>query len=310
MRIISLLPAATEIVAALGLADWLVGVTHECDFPPEVSSKPRVTRCLFNAAGLSSEEIDRRVAESLASHGTIYALDEALLRALAPDVILTQRLCDVCAVGYGSVARMAANLPGPPRLVNLEPSSLSDVFRDVREVAGAVGNPVAGERVVAELEARVEAIRERTRAASDRPRCFLMEWIDPPYSAGHWNPELVEIAGGKEPLGRRGEESVRIEWQRALEAQPEVIVLSCCGYSIERARRDLPILRGYPGWRDLPAVRDCRVYAVDGNAYFTRPGPRLIDGLEILAGILHPELFPQFALDRWPPTAVQQIDDR
>ena len=308
MRIISLLPAATEIVAALGRADWLVGVSHECDFPPEVAARPRVTRCSFDAAGLTSEEIDRRVAETLASSGTIYALDEALLRQLAPDIILTQRLCDVCAVGYGSVARMAANLPGPPTIVNLEPSALADVLRDIRAVAAALGDRAAGERVVANLEERLGAVRKGAQAAEHRSRCFLMEWIDPPYSAGHWNSELVEIAGGDEPLGCRGQDSTRIEWDRVLAAQPEVIVRSCCGYSIERTRRDLPILKGYPGWSDLPAVRAGRVYAVDGNAYFTRPGPRLVEGLEILAGIMHPMLFPEFAPERWPEASVTRLD--
>jgi iron complex transport system substrate-binding protein len=306
MRIVSLLPAATEIVAALGLADSLVGVSHECDFPAGVAAKPRVTRCLFDTTSLASDEIDRRVAESLASSGTIYALDEALLRSLEPDVILTQRLCDVCAVGYGSVAKMAATLPGPPRIVNLEPSSLADVFGDIRAVAGASG--AAADPLVSGLTARIDAIRERARASAHRPRCFLMEWIDPPYSAGHWNPELVELAGGEEPVGLRGQHSKRIEWESVVKAQPEVVVVSCCGFSIDRMRRDMPILKNNPGWADLPAVRAGRVHAVDGNAYFTRPGPRLIEGLEILAGILHPEIFPEFAPDRRPGASVSRLD--
>ena len=308
MRIVSLLPAATEIVAALGMADSLVGISHECDFPTEVSTKPRVTRCLFDTAEMASDEIDRRVAETLASSGTIYALDEALLRQLEPDVILTQRLCDVCAVGYGSVARMAATLPGAPRVVNLEPSSLADVFGDIRAVAAAVGAVGAGERLVKELTVRMEVVRERTLAVVQRPRCFLLEWIDPLFSAGHWNPELVALAGGEEPVGRSGQHSGRIEWESVVKAQPEVIVVSCCGHTIERMRRDLPILQRCSGWAELPAVRAGRVYAVDGNAYFTRPGPRLIEGLEILAGILHPELFPEFAPARWPEAAVSRID--
>jgi len=308
MRIVSLLPAATEIVAALGMADSLAGVSHECDFPAEAAAKPRVTRCLFNAAELASGEIDRRVAETLASSGTIYALDEPLLRRLGPDVILTQRLCDVCAVGYGSVAQMAATLPGAPCIVNLEPSSLADVFGDIRAVAAAVGAIAAGDCLVKGLTARMDAIRDRARAAVHRPRCFLMEWIDPPFSAGHWNPELVGLAGGEEALGSPGRHSARIEWESVLKAQPEVVVVSCCGQSIERMRRDLPILKSYAGWADLPAVRAGRIHAVDGKAYFTRPGPRLIEGLEILAGILHPELFPEFAPDRWHGATVSRLD--
>ncbi|MDQ3623819.1 MAG: cobalamin-binding protein [Verrucomicrobiota bacterium] len=304
MRIVSLLPAATEIVAALGLSDQLVGVSHECDFPPTVAHKPRVTRCLIDTARLPSDEIDRKVAETIAADGTLYQIDEALLRRLKPEVILTQRLCDVCAVGYGSVARMAATLPGPPRLVNLEPSSLADVFREIGVVAAKLNAAEVGERLVAESTQRIEAVRKRAAEATQRPRCFVMEWIDPPYSAGHWNPELVEIAGGEEPLGQRGEKSGLIEWSSVVAAQPEVIVLACCGHSIERMRKDLPILHRYEGWSDLPAVRAGRVYAVDGNAYFTRPGPRLVDGVEILAGILHPELFPKFLPAHWPAESV------
>jgi iron complex transport system substrate-binding protein len=307
VRVVSLLPAATEIVAALGQTDRLVGVSHECDFPDEVNGKPRVTRCAIHDAGLPSAEIDRWVRETLAATGTLYTMDEPLLRRLAPDVILTQRLCDVCAVGYGTVAALAATLPGPPQVVNLEPSSLAEIFGDVRRVAEALGVPgthspaeglgpkrggasgCRGAEVVAQLEARVEAVRSRAARAGRRPRCFLMEWIDPPFCSGHWGPELVEIAGGEDPLGRKGQDSSRVPWEDVLAAQPEVIVLACCGYRAERTLQDLPILQGYPGWAELPAVRNGQVYAVDASAYFSRPGPRVVDSLEILAEILHPE---------------------
>jgi iron complex transport system substrate-binding protein len=290
MRVVSLLPAATEIVAALGRSDWLVGVSHECDWPPEVCRKPQVTRCAIEA-GLPSAEVDRRVRETLAATGTLYTLDEALLRRLEPEVILTQRLCDVCAVGYGSVAALAATLPGPPRLVNLEPSCLDDILADIRRVAAALAARDAGEAVVASLQARVEAVRSRAAQAVQRPGCVLLEWIDPPFCSGHWGPELVEIAGGVELLGRAGEPSRRVAWESVWAARPEVLVLACCGYPVERTLRDLPILQSYPGWEMLPAVRAGRVYAVDASSYFTRPGPRVVDSLEILAEILHPELF-------------------
>src|SRR5262245_44084176 len=200
MRAVSLLPAATEIVGALGLMEQLVGVSHECDYPPEAVGKPRVTHCAIQEAGLPSAEVDRWVRETLATTGTLYTMDEPLLRRLQPDVILTQRLCDVCAVGYGSVRALAATLPGPPQVVNLEPSCLADIFADIRCVAAALDAVEAGEAVVSGLSERIEAVRLRAARANRRPRCFLMEWIDPPFCSGHWGPELVEIAGGVDPL--------------------------------------------------------------------------------------------------------------
>ena len=298
MRVISLLPAATEIMGALGLMDWLVGVSHECDYPPEANEKPRVTRCEIHGAGLPSAEVDRWVRETLAATGSLYTLDEPLVRRLEPAVILTQRLCDVCAVGYGTVAALAATLLGPPRVVNLEPSCLANIFGDIRRVAAALGVPERGEAVAASLVERVDAVRSRAAGAGYRPRCFLMEWIDPPFCSGHWGPELVELAGGADPLGRNGQDSTRVLWEGVVEAQPEVLVLACCGYPVERTLQDLPILQGYPGWLDLPAVRSGRVYAVNGSAYFSRPGPRVVDSLEILAEILHPELFAGFIPER------------
>jgi iron complex transport system substrate-binding protein len=298
VKVVSLLPAATEIVGALGMMDALVGVSHECEYPPAAREKPRVTRCEIYGAGLSSGEVDRRVRETLAAGGSLYTLDEALLRRLRPDVILTQRLCDVCAVGYGSVAELAGKLPGPPRVVNLEPSTLEDVFEDILRVAEALRASEQGEALVRALRDRVEGVRSPASRAARRPRCFLMEWIDPPFCAGHWNPELVELAGGLEVLGRAGEPSRTVSWEEVRAAQPEVLVLACCGYSVERTLQDLPILRSYPGWDDLPAVRNGQVYAVDATAYFSCPGPRVVDSLEILAGILHPELFADRFLDR------------
>jgi len=291
MRVVSLLPAATEIVGALGLMDCLVGVSHECDYPDEANEKPRVTRCEVHGSGLPSRDIDLWVRETLDTSGTLYTMDEDLLRRLAPEVILTQRLCDVCAVGYGSVTALAATLPGPPEVVNLEPTCLGDIFQDIRRVAETLCVLERGDSVVRGLTARVEAVRSLTERAAHRPRCFLMEWIDPPYCSGHWNPELVEIAGGADPLGRKGRDSTRITWESVVEAEPEVVVLACCGYTVEGTLRDLPILQNYPGWEVLPAVCGGRVYAVDGCSYFSRPGPRVVDSLEILAEILHPEVF-------------------
>ncbi len=289
-RVISLLPAATEIVGSLDMLDALVGVSHECDYPLEVNGKPRVTRCEIHGSGLPSIEVDRWVRERLSSSGTLYTMDEDLVRRLRPGAILTQRLCDVCAVAYGTVARFAATLPGPPRVVNLEPSSLAGILQDIRAVGEVLGVPERAEAVVSSLGRRIEAVRERTADASRR-RCVLLEWIDPPFCTGHWGPELVELAGGAELLGRRGADAVSIPWDAILEAAPEVLVVACCGYSVERALADLPILRSRPGFGTLPAAQRGEVYVVDGCAYFSRPGPRIVDSLEILAEILHPALF-------------------
>ncbi len=297
-RIVSLLPAATEIVATLDLMDEVVGVSHECDFPEEANARPRVTHCPVYKAELSSREVDDWVRRALRENGTIYTIDETLLRELRPDVILTQKLCDVCAVGYGTVARLAETLPGPPQVVNLEPSSLSDIFDDIRRVAEVCSVSDRADKVVAELSTRVKTVRERAAKIPERPPCFLMEWIDPPFCSGHWGPELVEIAGGHDPLGRKHQPSVEIKWEAVLQARPEIIVLALCGYDVDRARRDYELLRKFPGFDSLPAAQTNRIYIVDASAYFARPGPRVVDSLEILAGILHPEEFPEFSPSR------------
>src|SRR5213594_782079 len=225
-RIVSLLPAATEIAAALGLMEQVVGVSHECDFPGEANERPRVTHCPVHNAGLTSGEVDEWVRRALREDGTIYTIDEPLLRKLRPDVILTQKLCDVCAVDYDTVAKLAQTLPGPPRVVNLEPKSLADIFGDIRRVADACDARERAEKLIVNLFERVENVRERAATIPDRPRCFLMEWVDPPFCSGHWGPELVEIAGGHDSLGRKHQPSTRIDWQEVLDTRPEIIVLA------------------------------------------------------------------------------------
>jgi iron complex transport system substrate-binding protein len=294
-RIISLLPAATEIAAALGLMEDVVGVSHECDFPKEANARPRVTHCPVHNAGLTSVEVDQWVRRALQDKGTIYTIDEPLLRELRPDVILTQKLCDVCAVSYGTVARLAETLPGPPKVVNLEPTSLADIFDDIRRVAEACGAPERARGIIAKLSERVEAVQLRADRISHRPRCFLMEWVDPPFCSGHWGPELVEIAGGCDSLGRRLQPSAQVDWLAVVNIRPEIIVLALCGYDISRARCDYEVLRSFPDFDSLPAAHDGEIYLVDASAYFARPGPRIVDSLEILAGILHPREFPEFS---------------
>jgi len=294
IRIVSLLPAATEIAAALGLMDEVVGVSHECDFPSEANDRPRVTHCSVHNSGLTSCEVDKWVRRALRESGDIYTIDEPLLRKLQPDVILTQRLCDVCAVGYGTVEKLAQTLPSPPRVVNLEPTSLPDIFDNIGHVAEACNVPERAQKLIGDLSERVENVRERAASIPDRRHCFLMEWVDPPFCSGHWGPELVEIAGGQDSLGRKYQRSAQIDWQQVLDARPEIIVLALCGYDIDRARRDYELLRRFPGFDSIPAADSGQVYVVNASAYFARPGPRIVDSLEILGGILHPSEFPEF----------------
>lgn len=290
MRVVSMLPAATEIVAALGMVESLVGVSHECDWPAGVETRPRITRCEIHGNARDSGDIDRWVRETLAETGTLYTMDEERIRALEPDVILTQRLCDVCAVSYESVTAFAKTLPGPPVVVNLEPQTLAEVLGDVRRVGAALGVAEHAETVIRGLEARIAAVGERTSSVPKR-RCVLLEWIDPPFRSGHWGPELVTIAGGIDPVGRAGEYAAEVAWEAIVDAQPEVLVVACCGFDVARTRRDLPMLRAKPGFDSLPAVRNDEVWLVDGSAYFSRPGPRIVDSLELLAPLVHPELW-------------------
>lgn len=291
MRIVSLLPSATEIVCSLGLEHQLVGVTHECDYPPSVRRLPKVTHTLI-PIDTNSAEIDRLVAERMSEGQALYTLDLVALEALRPDLIVTQSLCGVCAVAEDEVQAAACTLPGRPRVVNLEPTSLDEVLASVSTVAAAAGVGQRAAGMVRDLQRRVDAVTARSAAVKDRPRTVLLEWIDPPFSCGHWSPELVRLAGGVEGLGREGEPSRRATWQEILDWNPEVLVIACCGFDVERTLADLPILAAQSGWSELSCVRDDRVYVVDGSAYFSRPGPRLVDSLEILAQALHPGVHP------------------
>jgi iron complex transport system substrate-binding protein len=305
MRVVSLVPAATEIVAALDMTDALVGVSHECDWPDAVRAKPRITRCDIHGNTLPSAETDRWVRERLRDGASLYTLDEATLRALEPDVILTQRLCDVCAVGYGSVLAFAATLPGPPAVVNLEPQRLGDVFQDVLNVGEALGVGARAAEVVTALQQRVNELRRRTRTLPPR-RCVLLEWLDPPYRSGHWGPDLVTVAGGFDPLGVAGANAAAVAWDAVHAAAPEVVVIACCGYDVARTRQDLPLVMALDGWHDLPAVRHGAIWIADGSAYFSRPGPRLVDSAELLAQCLHPDTFGE--PDPTRAVRVQQRD--
>jgi iron complex transport system substrate-binding protein len=291
VRICSLLPSATEIVFALGKGSSLVGVTHECDYPPETTQIPKVTRSNI-PNGISSQEIDSAVSNALEAAGTLYELDLALLEELHPDLILTQRLCDVCAVSYDRVQEAAKNLKSRPVVLNLEPRSLDDILDNILVVGKAIGSEAPANTLRDSLQRRIDAVRGKTETLSDRPRVFCMEWVNPPYCGGHWMRELVEIAGGRDDLALLHRPSCRIEWSKVLDFAPEVIVLTCCGFDLGRCEQEREILAKFEGVHDLPAAKAGRIHATDGSAYFSRPGPRIVESLEILAHLIHPNLFP------------------
>lgn len=288
-RIVSLLPSATEIVCALGLGDALLGVSHECDWPPVVRTLPILTSAAI-PSGLPSGETDRRVRERLARGEGLYALDAARMRSLQPTLIVTQALCDVCSIALPEVLRVARTMPTHPTVLSLEPGCIADIFRDIERVADAAGVPERAPSVVHDVCERLDAVREAV-AGRERPGVALLEWLDPPFVAGHWGPEMIAIAGGTDLLGVVGDKSARVHWDELREAAPEVIVVAPCGYDIARARADLAEAPLPPWWGDLPAVRHGRVFVMDGNAHLSRPGPRVVDGTEILARLLHPEAF-------------------
>ena len=291
-RIVSLLPSATEIVCALGFQDQLVGRSHECDFPAGVERLPSLTSPKFNPEG-SSAEIDQRVRKILVDALAVYRVDADKLRELRPGVIVTQSQCDVCAVSMRDVEEAVAQwIGGPPlKIVSLAPYSLDDVFEDMKRVAAALGAPERGDELVARLRARMSDIATRARAADSRPTVTCVEWIDPLMAGGNWMPELVAMAGGTNLFGEAGAHSPRLAFDDLAAADPDAIVIAPCGFNMERAAIDLPILARQPRWPRIKAVRDGRVYQADGNQYFNRPGPRIAESLEILSEILHPEIF-------------------
>ncbi len=291
-RIVSLLPSATEILFALGLDDEVRAVTHECDYPPAALDKPHITRSLL-APNLSSGEIDAAVREQLiADAHSLYTIDRDLLAAIDPTLIVTQRLCEVCAVAYDEVLEAVRALPRRPEVINLEPERLDDVLCDIATIGAATGREAQAATLVASLRSRIERVRETAARAATRPRVAFIEWLDPIFCGGHWNPELIEIAGGVDHIGKLGARSEQVAWERVVADQPEVMVIAACGFTEERARQDEPLLRALPGFANLPCARANRVHFVDGAAYFSRPGPRLVDSLELLARLIHPDLFP------------------
>jgi iron complex transport system substrate-binding protein len=291
MRICSLLPSATEIAFALGLGDEVVGVTHECDFPPEAKKRRVVVRSAVEPGKNTSREIDGLVRERLDAKQGIYTLDLASFRDADPDFIITQNLCEVCALDYRDVAAAAESLARTPKIISLAPTTLADVLHDVETVGEAAGRKREAEALVSQLKRRIERVREQSARSDVRPRVACIEWLDPIYNAGHWVPEMVELAGGADGLAKKGERSKEISWDAVRAFAPEAVVLMPCGFDLARSVKEASLLHRLDGWSDLPAVKTGRVYAVNGSAYFNRSGPRLVDGLELLAAIIHPEIF-------------------
>jgi len=286
MRIVSLVPHATELLFALGLGPEVVAVTHECDHPPAATGLPRVTRDAL-PAGLTAAEIDGAVRERTLAGEAIYELDRAALTALEPELIVTQALCPVCAVSYDEVQELAAELPSRPRVIALDPKSLGETLGDVRTIAEATGRREEGVRLVASAATRIDRVRLSVREAV-RPRVAALEWLDPVFVAGHWTPQLIDLAGGEDVLGFPGEPSRTASWEEVAAAGPEVVVLMPCGFDEARAHSE-----ALAHSRSLAGLHPGRVVAVNASAYFSRPGPRLIDGLELLADILHPAPTPR-----------------
>ena len=288
MRIVSLVPSATEMLFALGLGPDVIAVTHECDYPPAARELPRVTRDAL-PGGLSAAEIDAAVKQRTLGGASIYELDADALRKLAPDLIVTQALCSVCAVSYDDVRAVAKETESRPRVISLDPHTVGEVLGDVRTLAMATGRVDAAAELVRDSSRRIDRIRLAVRGAR-RPRVVALEWLDPPFAAGHWTPQLIEYAGGEDMLGFAGEHSEERTWHEVAASQPDIVIVMPCGYGAEIAHREAEMHRD-----ELASLGAGEVAAVDAASYFSRPGPRIVDGLELLAHIIHPELVAQAA---------------
>lgn len=283
-RIVSFLPAGTEIVFSLGAGNDLAGRSHECDFPPEAQALPVVSRPALDLGGLSQEQIDAAVAQRLRSGESLYVVDEELLRTIAPDIIITQDLCQVCAPSGNELVRAIRDLPRKAEVLWLSPQTIAGIEENIRSVGVASGKSREADAVISSNRERIQRVTNAVAASPGRRVAFL-EWTDPLFSAGHWVPEMIELAGGHDPMGRKGADSVRMSWEDVRSARPELIIVSPCGYSLEKAVELARTVETLPG---------AKVYAVDANAYFARPGPRVAEGVELLAHLFHPHLF------EWP----------
>jgi iron complex transport system substrate-binding protein len=295
-RIVSFLPSATEMACALGLEDSLVGITHECDYPAQVQTKPIVVRNVLPIEEMSQSEIDRAVGDRMRQGLSLYQIDEVLLRKLEPDLILTQNLCQVCAPSGNEVAQVLKALPKAPQILWLTPQSLAQIFENVRDLGAATGRTEEAEELIGRCEMRLKSLSAMMAKVAYRPRVFCMEWLDPVYVSGHWVPELVKIAGGIDELGRERGESTRVSWQEIVDWAPEILIIMPCGFNLQQTMKQIANTFSSlnSDFFKLPAVRNRRVYAVDANSYFARPGPRVVEGAELLARLIHPELFTDY----------------
>jgi len=291
MRIVSLLPSATEIICSLGLADSLVGVSHECDYPAEVLELPKVTTSHIPEAA-SSKEIDALVRERLKTSKALYSLNQSVLEKLKPDLIITQALCDVCAVAEEEVRAVVCKLPGTPQVINLAPMTLAQVFESMLQVGRAVGKEEHAIFVVNAYQKRVDEVVLRSKKMVKNPGVVFLEWLDPPFSSGHWTPELIAMAGGIELIGRLGQPSRTLEWREVADAKPEMLFIAACGFNVERTMQDLPVLDNVMMQKEFASLKPDKVFVADGSQYFNRPGPRLVDSLEILAHAIDPIVHP------------------
>ncbi len=314
MRICSFLPSATEIVYALGLGDSLAAVSHECDFPAEALSKPKVVRSKFDHTDMTGQEIDSLVSEMARRGERIYEVDEEVLRRADPDLVITQELCEVCAVSYEDVERAVVQLDRPPQVVSLDPGSMEDVLGNITTVGEFAGVSQKADSVVRGLRDRIDGVRALVSGAAARPTVACIEWLDPLIVAGHWVPEMVEIAGGRDALAKPGEPSRRIGFDDLRAADPDILILMPCGFDVERAEIELGRTPGLDEWRSLVAVQSRRVYLTDAGSLFSRSGPRLVDSLEVLGKIVHPDQFGEGPpaeyvkrLDNWPSQISEKI---
>jgi iron complex transport system substrate-binding protein len=293
MRIVSFLPAATEMLYLLGLGDDLVGRSHECDFPEEVRHKPVIVDCALDLSQMTMAQIDLAVSAQLSSGKSLYKVDEAKLRAAAPQLLVTQNLCQVCGPAGNEVSQVIKAMRDAPKIVWQTPRNFEEMLEAVRALGKETGTEDRADQWAATAAARIERIAAATQELP-KTRVAFLEWVDPVYCGGHWIPQMLAWAGADDANSRAGSDSVRIPWQQVLDYRPEVILVSPCGFNTSGAARQGELLRSRPGWLELPAVHNKRVYAVDANSYFARPGPRLVDGVELLAHLVHPEHFP------WP----------
>ena len=309
-RIVSFLPSATEIACALGLEDSLIGITHECDYPPHIKTKPVVVRNVLPIEAMTQSQIDSAVAERMRQGLSLYQIDEELLRKLAPDLILTQNLCQVCAPSGNEVSQVLNALNPKPSVLWLTPRSIDEIFENIRDLGAATDTEEAAAALITDCKDRLNALKEKVAQASYRPRVFCMEWVDPVYASGHWVPELVKIAGGVDEIASEQGESVRVSWKQICDWDPEVLIIMPCGFNLPQTMKQIwsDFKNPEVDLRQLSAFQNQRIFAVDANSFFARPGPRVVEGAEILAHLIHPELFQDSSLSNNHEGIFKKVD--